>query len=120
MKCLLPPSGWYCTRERGHDGPCAAVEHADTVLTPSKEWSDLVRRLPSMFLDFREGRGQLTHIMAEIEATHDRTIAKAVEEAREKREHELYIVAHDVYGRGWSFERYLDTWGAKLLKDSPK
>lgn len=22
--CDLPPSGWYCTREKGHDGPCAA------------------------------------------------------------------------------------------------
>jgi len=22
--CDLPPLGWYCTREKGHDGPCAA------------------------------------------------------------------------------------------------
>lgn len=22
--CLLPPAGWYCTREGGHEGPCAA------------------------------------------------------------------------------------------------
>lgn len=22
--CTLPPPGWYCTRERGHEGPCAA------------------------------------------------------------------------------------------------
>lgn len=22
--CTLPPAGWYCTREAGHDGPCAA------------------------------------------------------------------------------------------------
>lgn len=22
--CTVPPPGWYCTRERGHDGPCAA------------------------------------------------------------------------------------------------
>jgi hypothetical protein len=22
--CTLPPPGWYCTRARGHDGPCAA------------------------------------------------------------------------------------------------
>ncbi len=36
--CMIPPPGWRCTRERGHDGPCAAVsippseidqEHAD-------------------------------------------------------------------------------------------
>jgi len=24
-KCELPPAGWVCTREPGHDGPCAAV-----------------------------------------------------------------------------------------------
>jgi hypothetical protein len=22
--CTLPPAGWWCSRERGHDGPCAA------------------------------------------------------------------------------------------------
>lgn len=25
MRCELPPIGWACTREAGHDGPCAAV-----------------------------------------------------------------------------------------------
>lgn len=23
--CTIPPEGWRCTRERGHEGPCAAV-----------------------------------------------------------------------------------------------
>lgn len=23
-KCQVPPAGWYCTREAGHEGPCAA------------------------------------------------------------------------------------------------
>lgn len=23
--CTLPPDGWYCTRQPGHDGPCAAL-----------------------------------------------------------------------------------------------
>lgn len=22
--CELPPQGWYCSREKGHEGPCAA------------------------------------------------------------------------------------------------
>ena len=22
--CKVPPEGWYCTRESGHSGPCAA------------------------------------------------------------------------------------------------
>lgn len=25
MKCNKPPEGWACTREAGHEGPCAAV-----------------------------------------------------------------------------------------------
>ena len=24
-ECTLPPPGWYCTREPGHEGPCAAL-----------------------------------------------------------------------------------------------
>jgi hypothetical protein len=22
--CRVPPDGWYCSREQGHDGPCTA------------------------------------------------------------------------------------------------
>jgi hypothetical protein len=24
--CTVPPAGWFCTRTKGHDGPCAARE----------------------------------------------------------------------------------------------
>ena len=24
LSCEVPPDGWYCTRQHGHDGPCAA------------------------------------------------------------------------------------------------
>lgn len=24
--CQVPPEGWFCTREPGHEGPCAARE----------------------------------------------------------------------------------------------
>lgn len=24
-ECALPPTGWRCTRDAGHEGPCAAV-----------------------------------------------------------------------------------------------
>lgn len=23
-RCEIPPAGWWCSRERGHEGPCAA------------------------------------------------------------------------------------------------
>jgi len=25
MLCDVPPEGWYCTRDKGHEGPCAAL-----------------------------------------------------------------------------------------------
>lgn len=34
IQCNRPPKGWYCTRDYGHDGPCAA--HPDLV-PPKKE-----------------------------------------------------------------------------------
>lgn len=24
--CTVPPTGWYCTRQKGHDGPCACIQ----------------------------------------------------------------------------------------------
>jgi multisubunit Na+/H+ antiporter MnhB subunit len=27
--CEKPPAGWLCTREAGHDGPCAAVREVE-------------------------------------------------------------------------------------------
>jgi hypothetical protein len=27
MTCNIPPNGWHCTRDQGHDGPCAAIPH---------------------------------------------------------------------------------------------
>jgi|TARA_R100000093_G_scaffold41509_5_gene21717 hypothetical protein len=27
--CTIPPDGWFCTRTRGHEGPCAAIERVD-------------------------------------------------------------------------------------------
>lgn len=28
--CTLPPKGWHCTRDAGHDGPCAALPNGCT------------------------------------------------------------------------------------------
>ena len=46
-QCLRPPTGWYCTREVGHSGPCAAIPAmTDLAMVPhadlAREW---VRRL---------------------------------------------------------------------------
>lgn len=29
--CAVPPIGWYCTREAGHKGPCAAIQTANAL-----------------------------------------------------------------------------------------
>lgn len=31
MTCSVPPPGWRCTRDEGHDGPCAAVASAGPI-----------------------------------------------------------------------------------------
>lgn len=36
-RCTLPPEGWYCTRAKGHDGPCAAHQDALTPLPIESE-----------------------------------------------------------------------------------
>lgn len=28
--CDVPPEGWRCTRDRGHEGPCGVVQEADS------------------------------------------------------------------------------------------
>lgn len=42
-RCELAPPGWWCTRNRGHEGPCAAqqleaTEAAPTVPPPPRRW----------------------------------------------------------------------------------
>lgn len=29
--CLMPPPGWWCSRQRGHEGPCAARPFGEDV-----------------------------------------------------------------------------------------
>lgn len=31
-RCLVPPTGWSCSRDAGHEGPCAATEEPRVVL----------------------------------------------------------------------------------------
>jgi hypothetical protein len=38
LGCKLPPSGWWCSREPGHEGPCAA--RPSGVSVPSTKASD--------------------------------------------------------------------------------
>lgn len=37
MPCDRPPRGWYCTRARGHDGPCAALPESRAALDQGEE-----------------------------------------------------------------------------------
>jgi hypothetical protein len=31
--CTVPPEGWYCTRQKGHEGPCAAHPKQETIMS---------------------------------------------------------------------------------------
>jgi hypothetical protein len=34
-QCEVPPPGWWCSREAGHDGPCAAYPWRDDPRLPA-------------------------------------------------------------------------------------
>lgn len=56
LPCDRPPSGWYCTRQRGHAGPCAALALPASAhgAEPSDADSEALKLLNSM-KGYREG-----------------------------------------------------------------
>lgn len=50
--CTLPPEGWECSREPGHEGPCAASPKAD-VRTALQKSEELRRKSGEMLLNLR-------------------------------------------------------------------
>lgn len=53
--CTVPPAGWRCTRDAGHEGPCAAV--------PTRE-----KELAQRWCWFHEGDERVTVLSSESEA----------------------------------------------------
>ena len=50
--CLVPPDGWWCSRLRGHEGPCAARPAARTTPSPTQlaiEFHDTYEALAPWF-----------------------------------------------------------------------
>lgn len=47
--CDIPPEGWHCTREKGHDGPCAT-------LPDDPFWEDIRADVKAAFEARREAR----------------------------------------------------------------
>lgn len=47
--CRLPPSGWFCTREGGHTGPCTAWPRLGGVA--ERLWTTYHPQDDTMFLD---------------------------------------------------------------------
>ena len=39
-KCHIPPKGWVCSREQGHEGPCAADEAEPTASQLADDFAD--------------------------------------------------------------------------------
>lgn len=71
-KCQLPPKDWSCTREPGHDGPCAAI--------PISDWEYYREEMPGgagitiFFHTVREAGGK------NIARFHDEGIARRIAE----------------------------------------
>lgn len=58
--CKLPPPGWWCSREPGHEGPCAArmvismkFPKVDPFDTPGPKLEDRLNTLEALVLDLR-------------------------------------------------------------------
>jgi hypothetical protein len=49
MRCDKAPPGWFCTRDAGHEGPCAAVEE-----TTQRERSSIEDRLERIVFDLHK------------------------------------------------------------------
>jgi hypothetical protein len=56
-RCDVPPEGWWCSREKGHDGPCAARE------VEPMSWEDLATRLQAEKIALRIDSGELKRLL---------------------------------------------------------
>lgn len=54
----VAPAGWYCTRERGHDGPCAAHPMSAPHPEPSPTLAERLEDYAEHFAAHRWGEGQ--------------------------------------------------------------
>jgi hypothetical protein len=73
MTCTKPPAGWRCTRDYGHDGPCAAVSDAAAGWNYDHPWwpLSLRRYLPKRYLRWSYLRA-LRKAMADASAPEQR------------------------------------------------
>jgi len=72
--CKLPPDGWYCSLEPGHDGPCAALPNRTAML--GQEWVSKVTSSDAP---------ELSVIGAAVDNGMPPHVARAVRTAREYR-----------------------------------
>lgn len=85
--CMVPPRGWVCTREPGHDGPCAAhpvdsdvaaeqIESLKACLTlANKEYVKVIRKNAGLreALTLLAGNKCETYTVGECRNDSDRT-----------------------------------------------
>jgi hypothetical protein len=60
-ECTIPPSGWYCTRGAGHDGPCAAVPGTSPA-DKTHQWLDRATKEDETARAIQAGKGELLAI----------------------------------------------------------
>jgi hypothetical protein len=57
--CLMAPPGWKCTRQAGHDGPCAAEPYDTPIAGPKITWNADGMHIKDPRADRREKKGSL-------------------------------------------------------------
>lgn len=58
-KCLVPPAGWWCSRDAGHEGPCAARPIAEVPAEVAEVLQELIEEMTNRAMehddDWRSG-----------------------------------------------------------------
>jgi hypothetical protein len=70
-RCDVPPEGWWCSREKGHDGPCAARE------VEPMSWEDLATRLQVEKIALHDQLRGVVEALRKLADLHHRTLVNS-------------------------------------------
>lgn len=69
--CCVPPQGWLCTRQSGHDGPCAVIaddKERELVSRGMSRLSEPVKQEPVAVVKRQVGNSLVVHITGNVSA----------------------------------------------------
>jgi NTP pyrophosphatase (non-canonical NTP hydrolase) len=121
--CDLPPTGWYCTREAGHEGPCAgwpiysmAVEKYGPFAQATQAMEECGELIVAINKHFFRGKtledsgiiGELADVQIMVEQLiHILGVHSQVQQTKKQKLNRLYgrLTENDIF----------DTWNAEEL-----